>query len=81
MTRLEDVGAEMKQRRTHEESTKELAGSLATLEAHLAKDADLKNSVEEKQLQLKDYLSVKDKIEKIERFVAQHSTVPVLSLF
>ena len=81
MTRLEDVGAEMKQRRTYEESTKELAGSLATLEAHLAKDADLKNSVEEKQLQLKDYLSVKDKIEKIERFVAQHSTVPVLSLF
>ena len=81
MTRLEDVGAEMKQRRAYDESTKELAGSLATLEAHLAKDADLKNTVEEKQLQLKDYLSVKDKIEKIERFVAQHGTVPVLSLF
>ena len=67
MTRLEDADGELKQRRMYEESTKELSDSLAILEAHLAKEADLKNSVEEKEAQLKDYLNVKDKIHKIER--------------
>ena len=68
MTRLEDMDAELKQRGLYEESTKELKDSLTTLEAHLAKDADLKNSVEEKEVQLKDYLSVKEKIEKSVRY-------------
>ena len=53
----------------YEESTRELAHSLTTLEGYLAKDPDLKNSLEEKEAQLRDLLGVKEKIEKIERYL------------
>ena len=72
----------MAERRIYVESTAELSASLSALEANLAKDAELKNGVDEKEQQLKDYLSVKEKIERIEKYALHLSlTLSFLGCF
>ena len=66
---MADVDAEVSQLRMYEESTKELADSLMALEGKFAKDPELRNTLDEKEAQLRDLLAVKEKIEKIERFL------------